>query len=86
MWHQWYKKDRKISNITDCWWAKSLTRYVQKWSELPEASIARKEFIECGCKKVVKVAASARSNNFIVPSCVLVLGNVDDYKRGWGNF
>ena len=80
MWHQWYKKDRVMPNITDWGWTKTSNGYVPKWSESPEASIACRELIKCGCKKVVKVAASARSKNFLVQSCVLVLSSVCNYN------
>ena len=35
MWHQWYKEDREMPNITDWGWTKTSNRYVPKWSELP---------------------------------------------------
>ena len=51
VWGQVLISQKDIPSPPEWDWEQSENRWIPKWTDLPEASVACQELIRCGCKK-----------------------------------
>ena len=68
--YKWMKCLERNRNELDprAWdWIKATDGYIPLWSELPEASAACRELVQCGCKKSCKKRCKCKTQEL---SCI----------------